>query len=195
MEHLVYASGKVTTATFKLLKQVLCDIDVERVFCHVVTVCEESVSRQNESELRKLGIGILLIRQGAHPNELAKAKLRYFREPSTYDRIPKSCRPKVRHAIQKISDGDVCIGALDLAQVVEEQLTKKGVTVKTLGSKINEAVRTGVLSTAAAAAANRVNWPRIQRAHPKGHAVRRRDIVNRIQEIVDDGMAVLFSLG
>jgi hypothetical protein len=194
MEHLVYCSGKVTSATFNLLKQVLCDIDVERVLCHIVTVCEEKVSRQDESELRKLGIGILLIREDAHPNELAKPTLRCFREPTTYDRIPQRCRRKVRQSLQTISNGDVCVGVLDLAQVLEEELHRKGVTVNTLGAKIRDAAASGVLSAAAAAAAGRVNWPRIQRAHPRGHAVRRRDIVNRVQEIVDDCTAVLFSL-
>ena len=195
MEHYVYATGRVTDATFKLFKQVLFDLESEGVVVHVATLCDERVSRDDETLLRRMGVGIIVIRAGATPNELARPRLRRFRCPTSFERIPVGIRPAVRQALAKIVDGDVCVGVLDLAQVLEQRLQTKGINVNTLGAKINEAANQNLLSTLAVNAAKRVNWPRILRAHPCGHAVRRRDIVNRVQEIVDDGLSVLFALG
>ena len=194
MELLVYASGKVTRSTFHLLKQVAFELEQVRCFCHVVVACDDHIKRAHEQTLRKMGLGILLVRQGVPAVELADPELRYFRLPTTFYRIPKKYRVGVRQALDKIRCGDVCVGVLDLAQVLETALTDKGVTVKTLGVKIRDAKSNGVLRSLAADAADRVNSPRIQRAHPGKHATRRKEIVNRVQEIVDDCLAVLFSL-
>lgn len=194
MEHLVYASGKVTRSTFHLMKQVAFDLEQMRCFCHVVVACDVRINKGHEQTLRKMGLGILWVRQGVPTVELADPELRCFRLPTTFDRIPRSYRTTVRRALDTIQCGDVCIGVLDLAQVLETALTDQGVTVKTLGAKIRDAKSSGVLSNLAAKAADRVNSPRIQRAHPGNHATRRRVIVNRVQEIVDDCLAVLFSL-
>lgn len=194
MELLVYASGKVTRSTFHLLKQVAFELEQVRCFCHVVVACDDHISRAHEQTIRKMGLGILLVRQGVPAVELAAPELRSFRLPTTFDRIPKKYRAGVRQALDKIHCGDVCVGVLDLVQVLETALTDKGVTVNTLGRKIGQAKASGVLRSLAADAADRVNQPRIQRAHPGKHATRRTKIVNRVQEIVDDCLAVLFSL-
>ncbi len=194
MEHFVYAPGKVTRSTFHLMKQVLFELEQKTVFCHVVIVCDDNISRANEAVLRRMGLGILLIRQDVPHVELADPQLRCFRLPTTFDRVPTRYRRGVRESLHKIHCGDVCVGVLDLAQVLETALTDHGVAVNTLGAKIREATRSGVLRRLAADAANRVNWPRINRAHPGNHSARRRHIVSRVQEIVDDCLAVLFSL-
>ena len=71
MEHLVYASGKVTRPTFHLMKQVAFELERMRCFCHVVVACDDRISRAHEQTLRKMGLGILLVRQGvpAAPDE------------------------------------------------------------------------------------------------------------------------------
>src|SRR5438552_2600183 len=67
MEHLVFATGRVTDATIGFQKQVLFDLDRRPRHSHVVLVCEEPVPRTREVEVRGLGVGILLIRVGAPP--------------------------------------------------------------------------------------------------------------------------------
>ncbi len=191
MEHLVYVSGKITDSTYKLQKQVLFDVDVAREFCHVVLVCDEKISKVDESRLKEMGLGVLLIRKGANPLMLLQPRLRCFREPSTYDRVPIGIRKKTRDAVAKIIDGDVAVGVLDLAQILESRLSDSKITAKTLGAKIKQAEKHKLLSAMAAAAASRVNVPRIQRAHPRGHGERRKAIVMRVQDIVDDCFAVL----
>lgn len=194
MEHLVYASGKVTRSTFNLLKQVAFELDQMRCFCHIVVACDNRISKGHEQTLRKMGIGIILVRQGVPNVKQADPELRCFRLPTTFHRIPRRYRPGVRQALDTIRFGDVCVGVLDLAQVLETALANRGVPAKTLGGKIKDAKANGVLRSLAADAAKRVNSPRIQRAHPKGHTGRRNAIVIRVQEIVDDCLAVLFSL-
>ena len=62
MEHLVYAPGKVTDSTFNLMKQVLFELERMRCFCHVVVACDNRIGRAHEQSLRKMGLGILLVR-------------------------------------------------------------------------------------------------------------------------------------
>lgn len=194
MEHFLYAPGRVTRSTFNLMKQVAFELDRKRYFCHIVVACDDRISRAHEQVLRKMGIGILLIRQGVPNVEHAAPELRCFRLPTTYGRVPRRYRARVRSALHAIHCGDVCVGVLDLAQVLETALSNCGITANTLGAMIGQAKTAGVLRNLASDAADRVNWPRIQRAHPGNHATRRRDIVNRVQDIVDDCLAVLFSL-
>jgi hypothetical protein len=191
MEHLVYVSGKVTDSTYKLHKQVLYDIELAREFCHVVLVFDERISKTDENRLKEMGVGVLLIRRQAAPLLLVQPRLRCFREPSTYDRVPTALRKKVRDAVNKILEGDVCVGVLDLAQILESRLQHPTITAKTLGGKINQAKANKLLSALAGSAASRVNVPRIKRAHPRGHGERRKAIVMRVQNIVEDCLAVL----
>jgi hypothetical protein len=191
MEHLVYVTGKITDATYKLHKQVLFDIESTREFCHVVLVCDEKISKKDENKLKEMGLGVLLIRRDAAPLMLIQPRLRCFHEPSTYDRVPSGIRKKVKGAVTKIVDGDVCVGVLDLAQILENRLQNPAITAKALGGKINQAQKLNLLSPMAASAAFRVNVPRIKRAHPSGHGQRRKAVVMRVQEIVEDCIAVL----
>ncbi len=191
MEHLVYISGKITDSTYKLHKQVLFDIELAREFCHVVLVCDEKISKIDESKLKEMGVGVLLVRRDATPLMLIEPQLRCFRAPSTYDRVPPGVRRKVKDAVAKIIEGDVSVGVLDLAQILETRLQDARITAKTLGGKIKQAETHNLLSAMAASAASRVNIPRIQRAHPRGHRERRKAIVMRVQDIVEDCFAVL----
>lgn len=194
MEHLVYVSGRITQATFNLQKQVLFEIAQNGVCYHVVLVAEERVTRTVENQLRAMGLGVLLIRRDAAPLELVDPSLQCFRPPSTWDRVPTRYRRAVKEAIGKVQTGDVCVGVMDIAQVLETALAHRGITVNTLGAKIKQAVTQQILRGMAANAADRVNQPRILRAHPTNHGGRRKKIVLRVQEIVDDCLALLFSL-
>ncbi len=194
MEYLVFATGKVTEATYKLFKQVLYDIDNQKEPFHLVLACEERIPVTDEKALKQMGLGVLLIRSQGDPLLLVRPRLRSFREPSTYYRVPQHLRAKVKHAIRDISEGDVCVGVLDLAQIMEGAIKGPGITAKTLGSKISQARARNILSAAGAAAAHRVNVPRIKRAHPASHSTRRTAIVARCQQIVEDCLAVLFAL-
>ena len=194
MEHFVYITGRVTDSTFKLFKQVIFDLELRTEFCHVVSVCTERVPSTKERSLKGMGVGILVVRQDAETFQLVRPRLVAFREPSSYDRVPRQIRARVREALRKIREDDVCVGVLDLAQALEYQLSQLGFT-GTLGQKIGQAQRADRLSTIATKAAQRVNWPRINRAHPGGHATRRSGIVARVQEIVEDCLAVMFALG
>lgn len=192
MEHLIFLCGRVTAATYKLQKQVLYDLDSRREFSHVVLVCEESVSKKDEALLRQMGVGVLLIRHDAVPVFLVHPLLRCFNFPAK-DRIAKRFRAKVVNALNKIRQEDVCVGILDLSQVLEDQLTAAGCTVRTLGAKIKDAETQRIFSREAAKAARRVNDPRITRAHPGNHR-KRRQVVQDAQSIVDDCLAALAAL-
>lgn len=197
MLHLVYAAGRISQAAFNLYKLVLFDIEQLREFCHVVVGCEERVSQADERRLKEMGLGILLVRQDADTYMLAQPSLRCFRAPANYKRLPTRVRTGVKKAIQKIETDDVAVGVLDLSQVLETELDR--VVPQTfhrlaLGRKIQEAQNQGALTPIMVAAANRVNTPRIKRAHPGSHSQRRRDIVEGVQEIVDDCLAILFVL-
>jgi hypothetical protein len=194
MEHLVFATGKVTEATYKLFKQVLYDIDNRGECLHLVLICEERISVADENTLKGMGLGVLLIRSEADALLLVRPRLRSFREPPSYDRVPQHLRARVRQAIREMTEGDVCIGVLDLAQIMEGAISGPGITANTLGRKISQARAHGILSAAAEAAAHRVNLPRIVRAHPRNHRTRRLAIVRRCQQIVEDCLAVLFAL-
>ena len=78
----------------------------------------EKIPKHDESKIRDMGIGVLLIRKEAAPLVLLQPRLQCFREPSTYDRVPPGIRKKVRDAVAKIVDGDVSVGVLDLAQIM-----------------------------------------------------------------------------
>lgn len=194
MEHLVFATGRVTDATFGLFKQVIFDIDQKLECSHLVIVCERQVSAADERKLKEMGVGVLLIRTDADPLMLVQPRLCCFRSPKNYKQVPSGLRRGVQEAVRVIGEEDVCVGILDLSQILEGALKGSGITANTLGKKINQAQTTGLLTAKAAATAFRVNVPRIRRAHPNSHRVRRRDIVMRAQQIVDDCLAVFFAL-
>ncbi len=196
MLHLVFVSGKVTAATFRLNMQVVFDVQQTNEVCNLVTVCQDRVKPKDERELRKMGFGILIVRESDEPYFLAPAKLQQFDDAIQYEQIPQRLRARTRAAVRQISEGDVCVGILDLVQIVEAELERHvpGSKNWTLGRKINAAETSGVLRPMMKAAADRINFPRIKRAHPGTHNTRRKWIVSRAQAIVDDCLAILFGL-
>lgn len=195
MEHLVFATGKVTDATYKLLTLLLYDLERAREFSHVVIICEGKVPGVHENKLKEMGLGVLQIRKPLATLMLVKPRLACFKEPENYDRVAHRIRRHVREAARKIREEDVCTGVLDLAQILEQELTRCGCTDDTLGRKIRQAIGMNLLSDLEAKAAFRVNAPRVKIAHPRNHRTRRNAIVSRVQEIFDDCLAVLFVLG
>ncbi|MBI5759567.1 MAG: hypothetical protein HZA46_13695 [Planctomycetales bacterium] len=197
MEHLVFATGRVSDTTIAFQKQVLFDIDRKPRHSHIVLVCEEPVPRTRESEVRELGVGVLLIRLDVPPLLLVRAKLRGFRPRQDLESVPARIRPKVKDALRRVSEENVCVAILDLVQIVELEMDRLVPATKDrpFGAKIHEAESKGKLSDLAIKAARRINVPRIRRAHPKTHAQRRKHIVDDVQSIVDDCLAMLFALG
>jgi len=194
MEHLIFALGKVTDATYKLLKQILFEIERQGELSHVVIMCADRVTQADERRIKDLGVGIVLVRQEGEPISLATPKLCCFREPK-YERLRPGLRAGVRNAVRKVAEEDVTVGVLDLAQILEKELEKRlpAFKGKPLGLLIREARKAGILSDLHEEAADRVNDPRIKRAHHANHATRRR-VVMKAQDIVDDCLAVLFAI-
>jgi hypothetical protein len=197
MEHLVFATGRITDTTIGFQKQVLFDVDRKPRHSHIVLVCEEQVPRHREVEVRGMGVGILLIRTDAPPLPLVRPKLRGFRPRQELDSVPSRIRSRVSDALRRVSEENVCVAILDLVQIVELEMDRLVPSAKNrpFGTKINEAEARHLLSPLAIRAARRINVPRIRRAHPKPHSQRRRHIVDNVQSIVDDCLSMLFALG
>ena len=194
MEYLCFPHGKISQATFKLMLQVVHEIDSSGDSFHVVVIAQAPISKLGEKALARLGVGILELRVDDQPRTIVEPSLRSFVPPRSYDLVPSRYRTKTRTAIEKVVRGDVCIGVMDLCQVVEEQCqTVCDRNDKPLGWMITELIRTGNLSTHTGNVARRMNKHRIKRAHPARHTLRRK-VVNEAQNIVDCCLALLFHL-
>jgi hypothetical protein len=197
MEQYVYPVGQVSSMTMSLHKQVVLDLELHQDFAHCTIVCEDGgLTADLERQLRLMGVGVIVVRRENQPYELLPPKLRCFHCPGSLDRLRQPLRPRVMQCLRAIESGDVCVGVLDLAQVLEGEFDRHLPTHRgqTLGAKIAEASRQNLLKPLAIAAARRVNIPRIRRAHNRTHIERRRQIVERAQRVVDDCLAVLFAL-
>ena len=202
MEHLVYALGQVKESTFKLIKQVIFDLELKRNAYHVVVAVEKKVNQPDERLLKEMGVGVLQIRSGATAIQIVPAHLRCFRVPPKLDRVPSRLRPRVKQILRRIREDDVCVGILDLAQVLEEEIDRVCVPKRTapktgrppaLGTLISEARSLGILTKLVDKAAGRVNDRRLARAHPRTAAERRR-LVSNAETIVEDCLAALFAI-
>src|ERR1700704_4071627 len=102
---------------------------------------EEQVPRHREAEMRGLGVGILLIRVDAPPLLLVRAKLRGFRPRQDLESVPARIRAKVKDALRRVSEENVCIAILDLVQIVEVEMDRivPATKDKPFGAKIHEA--------------------------------------------------------
>lgn len=196
MLHLVFVSAKATPAAFNLHKQVLFDVESLRAFVHIVVVLEGSASSTIQKKFKEMGIGVLLIRQDGDPYYVVLPRLTCFKPPLGLKRVPAGLRAEVKDVLRIIAEDDVGVGVMDLSQILEKVLDRKvpAGKGKSLGKKIELAKNAGLLTTLTRGAAKRVNNPRIKRAHARTHQQRRTHIVLRAQEIVDDCLALLFSV-
>ena len=194
MEYLCFSHGKISQATFKLMLQVVHEIDSSGEPYHVVAIAQAPINKSGEKALTRLGVGILELSVADQARTIVEPSLRCFVPPRSYGLVPSHYRTKTRTAIGKVVRGDVCVGVMDLCQVVEEQCqTVCGRNDKPLGWMIRELIRTGKLSTHTGDVAKRMNKHRIRRAHPAGHSLRRK-VVKEAQNIVDSCLALLFHL-
>ena len=202
MEHLIFAFGQVKDSTFKLIKQVLFDLELKRNAYHVVISVDKPVKQTDERLLKEMGVGVLQIRIGASAIQLVPAHLRCFRVSPTLERVPSRLRSRVRGILRQIREEDVCVGILDLTQVLEKEIDRicamKRTTPNTgrppaLGTLIGEARGLGILTNLVDTAAGRVNKRRSVRAHPRTDVERRR-LVSNAESIVEDCLAVLFAI-
>jgi len=196
MEHLVFLSGRLTASLLAVYKQLLFDVDQSGRPSHIVVVCEESVSTAMEKAAKEMGVGIVIVRSDGDPYRLLPPRLRAFRVGQMVDNLPQRIRTRVQNALRKIESDDVCVGVMDLVQVVEVEMDRVVPVTKSkpFGAKITEAENTSRLNAQAVKAARRINVPRILRAHPGTHIKRRRDIVVPVQVIVDECLALLMAI-